>query len=109
VLVVPDVPELPDVPEVPDVPDVPDVPELPDVPEPPELPPDELPLLLPVSLALGVDEQADRPSAMASKPASTTLWCCCFMMDPPLILSVGMRDDDVCHFGKRRKRARRSS
>jgi hypothetical protein len=132
----PEVPELPDVPELPEpVPPpqpaeplvlvpapVPDMPPaslpvapvvelpvvapgepllplapLPEVSPPPESPPPRMPA------------QPDRPSAMASKPARTTLWCCCFMIDPPLILSVGMRDDVVCHCGKRPDRARRSS
>jgi len=28
-----------------------------------------------------IDVQADRPSAMASKPAKATLWCFCFMIN----------------------------
>src|SRR6476620_10187671 len=108
-------PELPELPELVPVPVPVPVPELVPVPMLPLLVPvpDELPLapLLPVPISLPprMAEQPDRASAMASKPARTTLWCCCFMMDPPLIVSVGMRDDDVCHFGKRGKRARRSS
>ena len=85
-------PEVPELPEVPDVPDVPEVPELVPVPVPVPVPvvppaslplvvPDELPLPLapllpvplPVSLPPRMDAQPDRPSAMASKPASTTL------------------------------------
>jgi hypothetical protein len=79
---------------LPAVPDVPEVPELPDVPElVPDMPPASLPVALPVAPAApllplaALPEvsplpesppprmlaQPDRPSAMASKPASNTL------------------------------------
>jgi hypothetical protein len=72
-------------PVAPDVPDVPDVPELsgagfsfsfsiPELVVPAAEPPC-------VSLLLLVELQADSPNANASKPAKTTLWCFCFMID----------------------------
>jgi hypothetical protein len=65
---------------------------------PPELPP---PFMEP---------QADSPSATASKPAKTTLWCFCFMIELLLLIfSVGVRGDPACHFGKRGEQERRSS
>jgi hypothetical protein len=55
---------------------------LPLLPELPELP--ELPLLplLPLSLpGMCMELHAVSPNASASKPASSTLWCLCFMIN----------------------------
>jgi hypothetical protein len=81
------VPELPELLEPP--PQLLEPPVL--VPAPvPDMPPLPLPVAPPVELPLALSpplppprmpEQPARPSAMASKPAKTTLWCFCFMID----------------------------
>jgi hypothetical protein len=48
-------------------------------------------------------------SAIASKPAKTTLWCLCFMINSSCLDVQWVRDDAACHFGKRPERNRRSS
>jgi hypothetical protein len=94
-----------DEPEVPAAPEVPCAP-LAGAPELVSPLAPELPWLLPPRMEL----QADTPNANASKPAKTTLWCFCFMIDSLCWnFSVGVRDDAACHFGKRREQERRSS
>ena len=77
------------VPAAPEVPEllVPEAPELPEllVPDMPLLPPSMvlpllplLPLLSPVPC---IELQAVSPKASASRPASSTLWCLCFMIN----------------------------
>jgi hypothetical protein len=75
---VPDVPPLP--PLLPVVPLSMPLPLLPALPLP-LLPLLLLPLPLPLSPPVGVELHAVSPNASASKPASSTLWCLCFMIN----------------------------
>jgi hypothetical protein len=70
--------------ELPEVPELPELPALP-VPDVPPLPPllVELPLSMPLPLLPlpPMELHADSPKASASKPARSTLWCLCFMIN----------------------------
>jgi hypothetical protein len=71
--------------ELPEVPELPELPAEPLVPAPvPDVPPLlELPLSMPLPLLplLSMELHAESPKASASKPARSTLWCFCFMIN----------------------------
>jgi hypothetical protein len=79
----PEVPELPELPELPVPPPQPAEPLVPapaPVPDMPPLPPllVELPLSMPLP---PMELHAESPKASDSKPARSTLWCFCFMIN----------------------------